>query len=136
MKKLNPRQWALYHLLKDFSDEYLTQKQICDYLPQHYPLMGKEEFNNSSSRRLLTDDIAIINDDITIQKIIISNGSGVKIANKDEYLRYSNCQWARITRMINKIKTKDDKARLDNQMRLVFNSGSKARNFFEVFADE
>lgn len=136
MKKLNPRQWALYHLLRDFNDEYLTQKQICEYLPNHYPLMSNEDFNNSASRRILTDDIAIINDNNTIQKIVISNGSGIKIANKEEYLKYSKNQWVKITRMITKLKTKDEKAKLDQQMRLVFENGSKARRYFEVFVDD
>ena len=135
MSELNARQWALYNLLKNNPDRYMTQQEICcllsfeyDYvIPQH-----AEHFHDSAPRHLLTKDIRTINKSDVIQKIIISNSRGVKIANREEFEKYISAEFASIFRKLARTRQKAKKAGLDKQMRIVLGS---ERDTIEAFAD-
>lgn len=134
--ELNPRQWAVYNLLKNNPDRYMTQQEICHALPNHYISFEAEKnetpFHDSAARQLLTGDIRTINKSDVIQKVIISNRRGVKIASSAEFEQYINAEFAAIFRKLARTRQKARKAGLDGQMRIVLGN---ERDTIEAFAD-
>ncbi len=131
--ELNPRQWAVYNLLKNKSDRYITQLDIVYALRQWFSLdFTADTFHDSSARHMLTADIRAINQSEVIQKIIISNSKGVKIASQEEFAKYINAEFASIFRKLERTRQKAKKAGLDGQMRIVLGS---ERDTIEAFAD-
>ena len=135
-KNLTPRQWKLYELLKGNSDRWMTQQEIYNILKDDYK--GVEvgvNFHDSMARINITNDIQQINQSQVIQKIILSTGNGIKIANEEEYRTYSSNKWKSLKRMISRLAWKDHKAKLDGQMKLIFGD-SMARDYYETFVKE
>ena len=133
--ELNARQWALYNLLKNNPDRYMTQQEICRLLSFEYDYVTPchaEHFHDSTPRHLLTKDIRTINKSEVIQKIIISTSKGVKIASQEEFAKYINAEFASIFRKLERTRQKAKKAGLDGQMRIVLGS---ERDTIEAFAD-
>ena len=131
--ELNPRQWALYNLLKNNPDRYMTQIELAYLLREFYDTTFYDNnFHDSPTRHLLTKDIRAINNSEVIQKIIISNSKGVKIASSEEFARYINAEFASIFRKLERTRQKAKKAGLDGQMRIVL---GRERDTIESFAD-
>lgn len=131
--ELNPRQWAVYNLLKNNPDRYLTQLQIVYALKEYYDTsFYNDQFHDSKARHQLTKDIRTINESEVIQKIIISTPRGVKIASRAEFEQYINAEFAAIFRKLARTRQKAKKAGLDGQMRIVLGS---ERDTIEAFAD-
>ena len=131
--ELNPRQWALYNLLKNNPDRYMTQIEIVYGLREYYDTtFSDDQFHDSNARHMLTADIRKINASDIIQKIIISNSKGVKIASSEEFAQYINAEFAAIFRKLARTRQKAKKAGLDGQMRIVLGS---ERDTIEAFAD-
>ena len=131
--ELNPRQWALYNLLKNNPDRYMTQLDIVLKLREYFTLdFTADTFHDSKARHLLTKDIRAINQSEVIQKIIISNSQGVKIASSAEFEKYINAEFAAIFRKLARTRRKAKKAGLDGQMRIVLGS---ERDTIEAFTD-
>ena len=121
--ELNARQWALYNLLKNNPDRYLTQIEIAYGLREYYDTsFYNDQFHDSATRHLITKDIRAINKSEVIQKIIISNSQGVKIASSAEFEKYINAEFASIFRKLERTRQKAKKAGLDGQMRIVLGS--------------
>lgn len=133
MSELNARQWAVYNLLKSNPDRYLTQIEIAYALDDYYDTsFYNDQFHDSPARHLLTKDIRTINKSDVIQKIIISNSKGVKIASSAEFEKYINAEFASIFRKLARTRQKARKAGLDGQMRIVLGN---ERDTIEAFAD-
>ena len=131
--ELNARQWAVYNLLKNNPDKYLTQLQIVYTLKEYFDLsFYNDQFHDSAARHMLTNDIRTINKSEVIQKIIISNSKGVKIASSAEFEKYINSEFAAIFRKLTRTRQKARKAGLDGQMRIVLGN---ERDTIEAFAD-
>ena len=131
--ELNDRQWAVYNLLKNNPDRYLTQLSIVYALKDHYDMsFYNDQFHDSTARHMLTKDIRAINQSDVIQKVIISCGKGVKIANKEEFEKYINAEFAAIFRKLARTRQKARKAGLDGQMRIVLGT---ERDTIEAYAD-
>ena len=131
--ELNARQWAVYNLLKNNPDRYFTQIEIAYGLKEFYDTsFYNDQFHDSATRHMLTADIRAINQSEVIQKIIISNSKGVKIANQEEFAKYINAEFAAIFRKLARTRQKAKKAGLDGQMRIVLGS---ERDTIEAFAD-
>ena len=120
MAELNTRHWRLYEYLKERGDQYTTQKQIADDLRWFYYYDEKENFHDSRARHQLTLDIRALNESTVIQKVIISNSKGVKIANADEFAKAIKSEYASVFRRLKRIRQKEAKGNLDGQTRLVF----------------
>lgn len=132
--ELNPRQWALYNYLKERGDEWTVQAQIAAEIPE-YNYDGNEDyarFHDSQPRKQLTADIRKINESGIIQKVIISSAKGIKIANEQEFERYSRKEIMSATRRLLRAKLKAQKGKRDGQMRLVFGS---ERDTIKAFID-
>ena len=131
--ELNARQWAVYTLLKNNPDRYMTQRDIVYGLREYYDTSFTDsQFHDSPARHTLTNDIRAINNSDVIQKIIISNRNGVKIASSAEFEKYINAEFAAIFRKLERTRQKAKKAGLDGQMRIVLGS---ERDTIEAFAD-
>lgn len=132
--KLNPRQWAVYNLLKRRPDSYTTQLEIVYTLKEFYDIsFYNDQFHDSAARHQLTKDIRTINESDVAQKIIISTPKGVKIASRAEFEQYINAEFASIFRKLARTRQKAKKAGLDGQMRIVLGS---ERDTIEAFADD
>ena len=131
--ELNARQWAVYNLLKNNPDRYLTQLDIVLRLQEWFVIdFTADTFHDSNARHMLTNDIRTINKSEAIQKIIISTSKGVKIASNAEFEKYINAEFASIFRKLARTRQKARKAGLDGQMRIVLGS---ERDTIESFAD-
>ena len=133
MSELHARQFRLYEYLKERGDQYTTQQQIADDLKWFYYYDKNENFHDSSGRHLLTLDIRALNESNVIQKIIISNSKGVKIATADEFAKQIKSEYASVFRRLKRIRQKEAKGNRDGQMRLVF---KHEREVIEAFLNE
>jgi hypothetical protein len=134
---LMTRQWKLYEFLKANEDKWLTQHEIALGLKELYGAFGGEAiaFHDSDIRLRITEDIRALNNSDIIQKIILSSPKGIKIANEEEYREWSLSKWKSIKGMIRRLVGKDQKAKLNGQVKLVFGE-SVARDFYETFKEE
>ena len=132
--ELTTRQWNLYNYLKENTDIYLTKEQIVENVDGYIYKDWQNEHNQNAFRQL-RDDIRNINSNQTrIQKIIISNKIGYKLATEKEFESWKISQWKLIKRKLYRMGVIDDKALKNNQMRLV-EDGSNARLYVESFVD-
>lgn len=132
--ELTTRQWNLYNYLKENTDIYLTKEQIVANV-EGYKYKDWQNEHNQNAFRQLRDDIRNINSNQTrIQKIIISNKIGYKLATEKEFESWKISQWKLIKRKLYRMGVIDDKALKNNQMRLV-EDGSNARLYVESFVD-
>ena len=131
--ELNARQWAVYNLLKNNPDRYMTQLEIVLTLKEYFTLdFTADTFHDSKARHMLTADIRTINKSDVIQKVVISTPKGIKIASSAEFEQYINAEFAAIFRKLARTRQKARKAGLDGQMRIVLGS---ERDTIEAFAD-
>ena len=138
---LTSRQWRLYDYLKELGDQWITQREIARYFNTNFPnvytqfTQDEAVFHDSITRMEIGLDIRHLNESYEIQKIILTNANGVKIANEEEYREYSLSRWKSLKGMIKRLAWKDHKAKLNGQMKLVFGD-SMARDYYETFVNE
>lgn len=138
MKKeiaLTPRHWFLYRLLRENNGHWITEHYIYKKLKRFYKEFDYSEsnFHDSFARVRIGKDILELNNSERIQKIILSSAKGVKIADRNEYKKWSDLRWASLKRMISRLVIKDKKFKLDGQMKILFDENSDARNYYETF---
>ena len=133
--ELNSRQWALYNALKEQGDTWRVQAEIATLIPE-YKYDGSEDwrlFHDNPARHLMTADIRAINESAVIQKVIISSGKGIKIANKEEFDRYIRKERMAAIRRLVRIRIKEKKGNFDGQTRITF--GRYERDTIKAFID-
>lgn len=118
MIELNERQQDLYFHLRLHPHTWFKQIEIAKAFPNHYPFEDDKHFHDSHARQTMTKDIRIINNCDSVQKIIITNGNGMKLATEAEFERYIKGQFASIFRKLERTRNKAKKAALDGQMKL------------------
>lgn len=130
-KELNARQWTLYSYLKKNYDEkrYISKQEIVNALPQFYEIKEGE----TRTCRDIEFDIRIINDDETIQKIIVSNSKGYKIGTKEQVASYLVGRKEEAIRSLVLTYKLIRKAELNNQTRITFTPNE--RNVIEAYID-
>lgn len=133
MSELTPRQWKLYEYLKEQGDNWTTQFQVAldvkEYWFSDIPLTG---FHDCAARHAMTNDIRAINESGIIQKIIISSGKGIKIANEKEFDKYIGIQINAAVRKLQRVKKLAEKGNRNGQMRIVLNT---ERDTVKAFID-
>jgi hypothetical protein len=135
MSELTSRQWTLYNLLKTKKD-WVKQAKIQSDLPNDYPLIYEDRdmpFHDTSARQSITKDIRAIKDSDVIQKIILSNAKGVKIATAEEFDEYFERKSASLKRQFKLLYKQLKKAQMNEQTRITFGS---ERNYIEAFINE
>ena len=130
--KLSTAEWELYNFLKDNSDKWVKQVEIALALPKIFPTTEEDllDFHNSNCRKAITKCIRNLNASTVIQKIILSTGKGIKIADQTEFEFYIGKKIMSAVRHLQRVKHLADKASKDGQMRIVFN---KERDTIEAF---
>lgn len=128
---MTPRQWKLYEYLKTHHTEFKSQYDIASETGLYNVLdVERKDFHDTRERIKMTDDIRAINDSPTIQKIVISNNKGVKIANEKEFEKFVKGKLKRVWRDLDRARKLLNKGQSHNQTRMVFNS---ERDFIEAF---
>lgn len=119
MKTLTSRQWKLYNYLKRQST-YKTQIEIACNIDE-YGLSSKmvDDFHNSRARIEITNDIRALKQSPVIQKIILSNRNGIKIATEEEALKSQRAQYSAVFRKLGIIRQQDKKCGLNCQFRFL-----------------
>lgn len=118
---MNTRQWETYNIIKERSlnGNWTSRKQLYK-LNEEYPNINGI-FNNSSTARMINEDIHVINDDDTIQKIILSNSvKGYRLANENEMENYFNKRKIEVFAKLKHLNKLMKKAGLNNQTRITF----------------
>lgn len=128
--ELNTRQWRLYDFLKAQGNHFTKQIEIARALSDYYYFDEAENFHDTQARMIMTSDIRAINDSGVIQKIVISNSSGVKLSSEDEFMRYIRGEFGAIFRKLKRARKKAGKAARHGQCRIVLNT---EREFVEAF---
>ena len=135
-KELNSRQWALYEHLKYLymlnDSEWRNLKDLCNELKNFKEYHYKEtaNFNNTSARRIITDDLNILANSDIIQRVVLCTSKGIKLANSEEIERELSKQKISILKQINRLNKQYKKSVLNGQYRLVF---GKEKEIIEVF---
>ena len=133
MKELTSRQWALYNFLRNHPNEVFTQENIAFELHQWYSICDTSPtFHDSPARYKMMNDIRAINESPVIQKIIIQDRHGIRLASQTGFEMWIKREYASIFRKLKRTHQKARKAGLNNQMRFVFGS---ERETIEAFSD-
>ena len=116
--KMLTRQWKLYEFLKE-QDSLLSRQEIMDHL-------GLWE-----NKRLLTSDLQAIKENPTINRILITNRRGVKLAeNEKEADYYLELEKQEVLSRLKRYFKQAKQIQLDNQTQIVWNA---EKDTIEVF---
>lgn len=108
------RMHAIYDVLNDING-WITQEELAERVKDMYPRWHYGAFHDSRARKMMSADIAAINNSLSFEKIVIHGKRGVKLASDSEIKRFLNTQYAEALRKITYIKGIETKARLDGQ---------------------
>jgi hypothetical protein len=134
---LNNRQNALFSLLLDCKDAYITQYQISQLLPRFYRYDGeKNDFHDSKARLRIMYDLRKINADPDVPALVISNSHGVKIADEDEARAGMRSEYAAIFRKLKRTYAKERKIARDGQLAFAPNGDMTVYKIFEALSGE
>lgn len=130
---MNDRQKMLYELLL-LNDEYpIKQADIGRVFIDDYDDCDCKDYHNSHARQVLTSDIRAINNDPTVEKIIISTPKGIKLATKDEAIKYLKGQYAALFRKLKRLKLMEKKVNLNGQFKIFTDENG---DFVSSFVEE
>lgn len=126
------RQKSLYDFLVDmgsFNIGYLSQEELAKAIYNQYDIQDYLDFNymgkinrnklayhDTTARKILTNDIREINSNPDFEKIIISNGNGVKIAIEEDYDKMIKSLYRAVFAKLKRIKTIEKKAKRNGQI--------------------
>jgi len=134
---LTARQSALFALLCNSKDGYLTQYQISQLLPRLYRFDGtKNDFHDSKARLRIMFDIRKINADPDVPALVISNSHGVKIADEDESRAGMRSEYAAIFRKLKRAYEKERKIARDGQLVFAPNGDMTVYRIFDALSQE
>lgn len=111
------RQDALYAFLLQRGDKWTPMERATDTILL-YPAFFTSNYHNSWARRLLTRDIAAINESDRYEKIIISGNRGIKLANESEFMRFLKAEYSEVFRKLKRARNIARKAGRDQQHRI------------------
>ena len=119
---MNNRQKTLYNYLVNKGDNYTSQVDIassvelCAYYSNGECFLAPEKYHDTTERKLLSRDISEINFSNEFEKIIISSGRGIKIANEEEFDRYIKNQYKSAIRRLAKVHSMAKKGNRNGQI--------------------
>lgn len=133
---LTPRQSALFSLLRENQDQYLTQYQISQMLSNLYFFDGEQkDFHDSKARQRIMFDIRNINTDPDIPAVVVSNANGVKIANEEESKASMRSEYAAIFRRLRRAYAKERKITRDGQLVFAPNGDMTVYKIFDALSE-
>jgi hypothetical protein len=115
--ELNKRQKAVYAYLEMLNGESIKLKDLCEELKYEFSdfAIDRQNFHNSSARRLLTHDIRAISNCDSVSKFVISNKNGVALATEETYTAELEREKIKILRMLKLYWKKVSKIKRNHQ---------------------
>lgn len=117
---MNEKHIALYNYLLEKGDEYTPQVQVARDLYAEFGngecCLAPEEYHDSHERKILSQVISEINGSLEFDKIIISSGKGIKIANEEEHHRFVTKQYQAIFRKLKRVRIMERKGNANGQI--------------------
>lgn len=111
---------ALYEYLLSKGDKWTPQVEVARDLFAEFGngecCLAPEEYHDTHERHILSKVIAEINESYDFEKIIISSGKGIKIANEEEHQRYLVGQYRSVLRRLKRVYIMEKKGNLHNQI--------------------
>ena len=111
---------ALYKYLLAKGDEWTSQVQVARDLFAEFGngecYLAPNEYHDTHERHILSKVISEINESHEFEKIIISSGKGIKIANEEEFDRYIKSQHNATLRKLARIYKMAKKGNKHNQI--------------------
>lgn len=119
---MNDRQWELYHTLEEISKsskKWVTKEEICTILSTYYPRHAENNSeHNSSAYAMIRIDVREINKSDEVEKVIVSNKKGYKIATKEEAANYIEKRFRRDLKALKLDWHLKKKCNLDGQLNI------------------
>lgn len=117
---MNEKHIALYNYLLEKGDIWTSQVEVARDLYEHFGngecCLAPEEYHDSHERKILSQVISEINGSLEFDKIIISSGKGIKIANEEEHHRFVTKQYQAIFRKLKRVRIMERKGNADGQI--------------------
>ena len=111
---------ALYKYLEEKGDVWSPQVEVARDLYEHFGngecCLAPDEYHDTQERHILSKVISEINFSPEFDKIIISSGSGIKLANEEEHRRYVTNQYRAILRKLKRTRIMDKKGNANGQI--------------------
>lgn len=117
------RQKALYDFLLKNGNNYIYQSNLADKLhwlgiTSDYLIGYNGNYHDCTGRKIMGADIREINSSPDFEKIIISNGNGVKIATEEDYDKMIKSLYKAVFAKLKRIRTIEKKAKRNGQITL------------------
>lgn len=144
IKKITPRQWALYRIIKRNSlveKRKTTQKEICDIL-WFYGYVYDAETNSHDRCPAIWTDIKDINISYDLDKVIITKNFEYWIGDESETKAFLDTLWRQLYPRLQRYHLYSRKLKRDGQGKLLSNrlipidNESKAREYIESYGTE
>lgn len=111
---------ALYKYLESKGDVWSPQVEVARDLYEHFGngecCLAPEEYHDSHERKILSKIIAEVNESNDFEKIIISSGKGIKLANEEEHKRYVTNQYRSVLRKLKRTRIMEKKGNANGQI--------------------
>lgn len=111
------RQAELYDFLQGRGNKWTSMEQVTDSISL-YPAFFQSKYHDSRARRMLTEDIHVINGSDTYFKIIMSGNKGIKLATEDELNSFLKSETKEIFKKLKTVRKMMKKASRDQQIDL------------------
>lgn len=117
---MNVRHIALYEYLLEKGDTWTPQVQVARDLYREFGndecCLAPETYHDTTERKILSRAISEINESPDFEKIIISSGKGIKIANCQEAEVYIKNHYRSVFRKLKRVREMERKCKLHNQI--------------------
>lgn len=119
---MNERQCKLYQTLEEISktsQKWVAKEEICELLSTYYPRhIENNSEHNSSAYAKIRIDVREINKSDEVEKVIVSNKKGYKIATKEEAAKYIEKRFRRDLKALKLDWHLKKKCNLDGQLNI------------------
>ena len=113
----------------EYHNKWMKQEDVLKEMGDFYPPVKKgADTHNSYARALLTKDIQEINESRSINRIIVHDCRGIKLATEDEAMRYLHNQYKETLNKLKRIQKMEKKMEANGQYEM-FDLG----NYIETF---
>lgn len=111
---------ALYKYLEEKGDVWSPQVEVARDLFEHFGngecCLAPDEYHDSHERKILSRVISEVNFSPEFDKIIISSGKGIKLANEEEHKRYVTNQYRAVLRKLKRTRIMEKKGNANGQI--------------------
>ena len=110
---------ALYEMLEDalaLGEGFLTQSDAAKRLAAYYPdVNAGKNFHATTARRQMSDDIQRINASKAYDRVIVSTGRGIKLADRADAVAYLRSAYKATFKRLARIREMDKALSMDGQ---------------------